>query len=139
VVTLHAANAKGKASRRFRIVAGDTLALTPPMGWNHWYAHYDRITDAMMREAADILVSSRMADVGYGYVNIDDCWMNAPKHSDPARVGPLRGPDGNLIPNKYFPDMKALTDYIHAKGLKAGTYISPGTLTCGGFGRQLAA
>ena len=72
-------NARGKSSRPFRIVSGDTLALTPPMGWNHWYAHYDRITDAMMREAADIMVSSGMADVGYQYVNIDDCWMNAPK------------------------------------------------------------
>src|SRR4029453_12254363 len=49
------------------------------------------------------------------------------------RVGPLRNSDGNLLPNKHFPDMKALTDYIHGKGLRAGTYISPGPLTCGGF------
>jgi alpha-galactosidase len=132
-VTLRAANKHGKTSRLFRIVSGDTLSLTPSMGWNHWYAHYDRVTDAMMREAADILVSSGMADVGYQYVNIDDCWMNAPKHSDPKRVGPLRDSSGNLVPNRYFPDMRQLTDYIHGKGLKAGTYISPGPLTCGGF------
>ncbi len=132
-LVIMATNAKGKTSRSFTIVAGDKLALTPPMGWNHWYAHYNRITDPMMRQAADVLISSGMADVGYQYVNIDDCWMNAPKARDPKRVGPLRDEKGNIIANSYFPDMKGLTDYIHAKGLKAGIYTSPGTLTCGGF------
>ena len=130
---IQASNSKGKDKRNFRIVAGDKLALTPPMGWNHWYAHYDRITDKMMREAADVMISSGMADVGYQYVNIDDCWMNAPKNNDPKRVGPLRDEKGNTLPNSYFPDMKGLTDYIHTKGLKAGIYTSPGPLTCGGF------
>jgi alpha-galactosidase len=133
VVTLYARNPHGLDQRTFKIVSGDTLALTPPMGWNHWYTHYDRITDKLMREAADVMISSGMADVGYQYVNIDDCWMNAPKHADPLRVGPLRDAQGNIIPNQYFPDMKALTDYIHAKGLKAGLYTSPGPFTCGGF------
>ena len=133
VVTLRAKNAHGAAERTFKIVSGDTLALTPTMGWNHWYAHYNRITDKMMREAADMMVSSGMADVGYQYVSIDDCWMNAPKHADPLRVGPLRDDKGNIMPNKHFPDMNALTDYIHARGLKAGTYTSPGPLTCAGF------
>jgi alpha-galactosidase len=133
LVTLHAKNAHGHAMRRLKIVAGDTLALTPPMGWNHWYTHYDRITDQLIRQAADLIVSSGMADVGYQYVNIDDCWMNAPKHNDPRRVGPLRDAQGNLLPNQYFPDMKALAEYIHGKGLKAGIYTSPGPLTCGGF------
>jgi len=126
-------NAHGRAERELRIAVGETLALTPPMGYNHWYAHYNRITDAMMREAADVMVETGMADVGYQYVNIDDCWMNAPKYDDPMRVGPLRDEDGNLICNQHFPDMKALTDYIHEKGLRAGTYISPGPLTCAGF------
>ena len=130
---IEASNLKGKNSRKFTISSGDKLALTPPMGYNHWYAHYDRITDKMMREAADVMISSGMADVGYQYVNINDCWMNAPKNNDPMRVGPLRDEKGNIIPNKHFPDMKGLTDYIHAKGLKAGIYTSPGTLTCGGF------
>ena len=58
------------------------------MGWNHWYAHYDRITDKLMREAADVMVSSGMADVGYQYVNIDDCWMNAPEAQRPAARRP---------------------------------------------------
>ena len=77
-VRLLAANGHGKAERRFRIVSGDTLALTPPMGWNHWYTHYNRITDKVMREAADAMVASGMADAGYQYVNIDDCWMISP-------------------------------------------------------------
>ncbi len=132
-VLIQAVNSKGKYQRQFKIVAGEKLALTPPMGWNHWYAHYDRITDKMMREAAEIMISSGMADVGYQFVNIDDCWMNAPENSDPLRVGPLRDEKGNIIPNRHFPDMKRLTDYIHAKGLKAGIYTSPGPLTCGGF------
>jgi len=132
-VNLKAKNSHGTCSRLLSIVAGDTLALTPPMGWNHWYAHYDRITDQLMREAADLLVSSGMADVGYAYVDIDDCWMNAPNNGDSRRVGPLRDSNGSLVPNQYFPDMKALTQYIHSKGLKAGIYTSPGPLTCGGF------
>ncbi len=132
-LTIHAKNSKGKDKRKLTIVAGDKLALTPPMGWNHWYAHYDRITDKMVREAADVMISSGMADVGYQYVNIDDCWMNASQNIDPMRVGPLRDEQGNIVPNRHFPNMKGLTDYIHTKGLKAGIYTSPGPLTCGGF------
>lgn len=132
-VTLKATNVHGAAERKFKIVCGDLLALTPPMGWNHWYAHYNRVTDKLMREAADVMIASGMADVGYQYVNIDDCWMNASRHADPLRVGPLRDAQGNILCNKHFPDMKALTDHIHAKGLKAGTYTSPGPLTCAGF------
>jgi alpha-galactosidase len=131
--TLSAKNAQGSAVRKFKIVCGDTLALTPPMGWNDWYCHYDRISDKLVREAADAMVRSGMADVGYQYVNIDDCWMNASRNKDPLRVGPLRDAAGNILPNKHFPDMKALTDYIHAKGLKAGLYTSPGPRTCAGF------
>ena len=132
-IQILAQNDKGKDKRTLKIVSGDKLALTPPMGWNHWYAHYNRITDEMVRQAADVLISSGMADVGYQYVNIDDCWMNAPKNNDPLRVGPLRDEDGNIVPNKHFPDMKGLTDYVHSKGLKTGIYTSPGPFTCGGF------
>ena len=59
-VKLTAKNKKGSSIREFKIVSGDTLALTPPMGWNHWYAHYDRVTDKMVREAADAMVDSGM-------------------------------------------------------------------------------
>lgn len=133
VVALRAMNAHGESARTLKIVSGDTLSLTPQMGWNHWYTHYDRITDQLMREAADVMVSSGMADVGYQFVNIDDCWMNKEKSKDPLHVGPFRDASGRILPNKHFPDMKALTDYIHGKGLKAGIYTSPGPLTCGGF------
>lgn len=132
-VTLQAMNSHGSSTRAFKIVSGDKLSLTPQIGWNHWYTHYDRITDKLMREAADVMVKSGMADVGYQFVNIDDCWMNKEKSKDPLHVGPLRDAAGNIIPNKHFPDMKAMTDYIHAKGLKAGIYTSPGPLTCAGF------
>ena len=132
-VTLQAKNAHGQATRTLKIVSGDTLALTPPMGWNHWYTHYDRITGLLIREAADVMVRSGMADVGYAYVSIDDCWMNAPKNKDPLRVGPLRDERGNILPNKHFPEMASMTDYIHRQGLKAGIYTSPGPLTCAGF------
>jgi alpha-galactosidase len=132
-VALRARNRHGEDHRTLRIVAGDRLALTPPMGWNHWYAHYDRITDELVRHAADTLVASGMADVGYQYVNLDDCWMNASQHRDPRRIGPLRDDRGDILPNSYFPDMAALTAYIHERGLKAGIYTSPGPTTCAGF------
>jgi alpha-galactosidase len=132
-VVLHAKNRAGEGTRSFRIIAGDTLALTPPMGWNHWYAHYDRITYQIMRQAADLMISNGMADVGYQYVNVDDCWMNSPSTNAPLRHGPLRDVEGKLNPNKEFDDMAALATYIHSKGLKAGLYSSPGPLTCGGF------
>ena len=132
-VTLKASNGKGSNSRPFKIVVGDTLALTPPMGWNHWYTHYTRITDELMREAADVMISSGMADAGYQYVNIDDCWMVKPGDPDPEIGGTPRDANGGILPNKRFPDMKALTAYIHSKGLKAGIYTGPGPLTCARF------
>mgnify|MGYP000486492132 CR=1 FL=1 len=132
-VTLKARNRHGSIQRIFKIVVGDTLALTPPMGWNHWYTHYNRITDRLMREAADVMIAYGMADYGYQYVNIDDCWMVKPNDPDPELGGAPRTPDGAIRPNRRFPDMAALADYIHAKGLKFGIYTSPGPLTCAGF------
>ncbi|MDP9174576.1 MAG: putative Ig domain-containing protein [Planctomycetota bacterium] len=133
IASLTATNSRGQATGRLRIACGDTLALTPPMGFNDWYAFYDRVTDETMRHAAEILVSSGMADVGYQYVNIDDCWAFAPSNRDKDRVGPLRDEKGNILPNRHFPDMKGLTDYIHVRGLRAGIYTSPGPLTCARF------
>ena len=138
-VALRASSRHGSSERVFTIVVGDQLSLTPPMGWNHWYTHYHRINDKLMREAADVMISSGMADVGYQYVNIDDCWMMKPGSDDPNLQGPERDASGAILANKYFPDMKALTAYIHSKGLKAGTYTSPGPLTCGKYVGSLAA
>lgn len=131
LVTLHAKNALGQAERKFRIVCGDMLALTPPMGWNTWYGWKNRVTDQVMRAAADAMVSTGMIDHGYMYVNIDAGWQRKPGSSHPMIGGPPRDTQGNINPNRYFPDMKAMTDYIHGKGLKAGIYSSPSPLTCG--------
>ena len=99
-------------------MVGCTLALTPPMGWNSWYIHYDRVTQDDVRAAADAMIRSGMANYGYQYINIDDGWMA--KRGEP----PYRGADGVVLPNKKFPDLKGLCDYIHAQGLKAGIYLA---------------
>ena len=131
--TIVAANARGRAERTFSIVVGDTLALTPPMGWNDWYTFYEKPSDALMRRAADIMIQSGMADHGYHYVNIDDAWMGRPRTEDPDEKLPARDERGMINANGRFPDMQALTGYIHGHGLKAGIYTSPGALTCAGF------
>ena len=132
-VTLSARNARGAAERPFRIVCGDTLALTPYMGWNSWYIWENHITEKRMREAADAMVSSGLADAGFSYVCIDDCWMVKPKASNEELGGPARDAEGRILCNKRFPDIKGMVDHIHSKGLKAGIYTSPGPLTCAGF------
>ena len=132
-VTLIAHNARGESKREFRIIAGQQLALTPPMGWNSWYIYLHHVTDTGMRSAADQMIASGMADFGYQYVNCDDCWARQPGLTN-AEVGdPVRATDGQILPNARFPDMKGMVDYIHAKGLKAGIYTSPGPKTCAGF------
>ena len=126
-VTLGAKNEHGTCARPLKIVVGDTLALTPPMGWNSWYIHYNRVTEQHMRSAADVMVASGMADYGYQYVNIDDCWMK--KKGDE----PYRDERGAMLPNSKFPNIKGMADYIHSKGLKAGLYTGPGPWTCAGY------
>lgn len=132
-VTLIARNARGKCKREFRIIVGNRLALTPPMGWNSWYIYLHHVSQAAMCRAADQMIASGMADFGYQYVNCDDCWAVQPESVDPETGGPVRAPDGQILPNKRFPDIKAMVDYIHARGLKAGIYTSPGPKTCAGF------
>lgn len=132
IVTFRAENAIGRTERKFKIVCGETLALTPHMGWNSWYVWEGHVTDAIMRAAADAMVSSGLRDHGYQYVNIDDCWPVKPGAADPSLGGEPRDAEGRVNANRRFPDMKALTEYIHARGLKAGIYTSPGPLTCAG-------
>ncbi len=129
-VTLQASNRHGRDRRDLRIVCGDTLALTPHMGWNSWYVWENHVTDPIMRAAADAMVSTGMIDHGYMYVNVDDCWAVRPGSPDPTLQGAPRDERGRVNSNPRFPDMKALTGYIHSKGLKAGIYTSPGPLTC---------
>jgi alpha-galactosidase len=97
------------------------LAKTPPMGWNSWNLFAEKINDQTVRTMADAMVSSGMRDAGYIYVNIDDTWEG------------VRDAQGNLQANHKFPDMKALADYVHSKGLKLGIYSSPGPRTCGSY------
>ena len=126
-VTLRATNVLGQAVRPLKIVCGDTLALTPPMGWNSWYIHYDRVSEAHLREAARRMIASGMADYGYQYVNIDGCWTK--KQGDK----PYRDAQGAVLPGRKFPDIKGMVDEIHAAGLKAGIYASPGPWDCAGY------
>uniref|UniRef100_A0A9I9D1U9 Alpha-galactosidase n=1 Tax=Cucumis melo TaxID=3656 RepID=A0A9I9D1U9_CUCME len=119
-------------SRRTEIIATDGdllrrnllangLGVTPPMGWNSWNHFACNINEKMIRETADALVSTGLSKLGYEYVNIDDCWAEI-----------ARDDKGNLVPkNSTFPSgMKALADYVHAKGLKIGIYSDAGYFTC---------
>jgi len=133
LVLLKAKNALGTAEKKFKIVCGDTIALTPPMGWSTWYMAYTNISDEMVRAQAKAMVDSGLADHGYVYVNIDDGWNIKLETDDPALGGPPRDENGSLRTNKRFPDMKALCDYVHSLGLKIGIYISPGPATCAGY------
>ncbi len=98
------------------------LALTPPMGWNSWNPFGENVSEAVIRETADAMVTSGLKSVGFSYVVIDDLWQGG------------RDTNGNLFPDpKRFPSgMKALADYVHTKGLKFGIYSDAGTKTCGG-------
>jgi alpha-galactosidase len=100
------------------------------MGWNSWNCWAHAVDDKKIRDCAKAMVDSGLIDHGWSYVNIDDCWMVKPDSNDPLIGGEPRDGQGMLIPNKNFPDMPALTEYIHGLGLKAGIYISPGPLTC---------
>ena len=104
-----------------RVVPQRGLALRPPMGWSSWNKFGEGIDDKTVRKIADALVSSGLRDAGYVYVNIDDGWQGK------------RDAEGRLQPNSKFPDMKALADYVHARGLKLGIYTSPGPKSCAGY------
>ncbi len=104
--------------------AGDSstaLAQTPPMGWNSWNWFAGKVTQEDVKQAADLMISTGMRDAGYIYVNIDDTWEGK------------RDASGVLHTNEKFPDMKALADYVHSKGMKLGIYSSPGDQTCAHF------
>jgi alpha-galactosidase len=131
-VTLQADNAAGAAERKFKIICGDQIALTPPMGWNSWNCFASSVTEDKIKAAADAMVSSGLINHGWSYINIDDFWQVHRDSKDPTLQGPQRTADGRILSNPRFPDMKGLAEFIHAKGLKAGLYSSPGPWTCGG-------
>jgi alpha-galactosidase len=102
--------------------APNGLAQTPPMGWNSWNHFACDVSDSLIRGTADAMVSSGMRDAGYRYVVIDDCWQVA------------RAADGTIVADSLrFPHgIKALADYVHARGLRFGIYTDAGTKTCQG-------
>ncbi|GMG98944.1 hypothetical protein Nepgr_000784 [Nepenthes gracilis] len=104
-----------------RYLLSNGLGLTPPMGWNSWNHFACHISENMIRETADALVSTGLSKLGYKYVNIDDCWAEL-----------TRDGKGNLVPkNSTFPSgIQALADYVHSKGLKLGIYSDAGYFTC---------
>jgi alpha-galactosidase len=131
-VALTAKNARGTASRELKIVCGDQIALTPPMGWNSWNCFAGAVSAEKVKAAADAMVNSGLINHGWTYINIDDFWEKHSASKDPSLGGPGRDAQGRMVPNPRFPDMKGLADYVHGKGLKIGIYSSPGPFTCGG-------
>lgn len=121
-VTLTVRNELGKDQKRIIFRIGDKIALTPPLGWNSWNVWGLSVDDEKVRDAARMIKESGLANYGWTYINIDDGWE-----------APERTPRGELLSNEKFPDMKALSDYVHNLGLKIGIYSSPGPLTCGGY------
>jgi alpha-galactosidase len=103
----------------------ENLALTPPMGWNSWNTFQTRIDEKLVKDIADLFVSSGMKDAGYAYIVLDDGWMTMER--DPKT--------GDLIPDpaKFPSGMKSLVEYVHSKGLKFGLYNCAGTKTCAGY------
>jgi alpha-galactosidase len=113
-VLVSASNALGVAERELKIVVGNQLCLSPPMGWCSWNAWLKKVDQKKMEEAAEYLVRTGLKDHGFLFVNIDDGWQ-----------GVRSGKDNALQANEKFPNMKGLCDKIHALGLKAGIYHTP--------------
>jgi len=122
-IQLSAKNSAGSARRTLRILVGDTLALTPPMGFLSWNVIQGLISETVVKEIADAFVKYGLRDEGYQYIVMDDCWAG------------YRDKNGNIHPDSMrFPHgIKALSDYLHARGLKFGLYSSPGAVTCAGY------
>lgn len=114
-IMLHAKNASGETKREFKLVIGETLALTPPMGWNSWNIYATKVTQELLLANAKAMVSSGLIDHGWSYMNIDDVWQG-------ERGGEFHAIQPNPV---TFPDIKKASDEIHAMGLKMGIYSTP--------------
>lgn len=120
-VELSAVNAHGKATQKVKVIIGDKINLTPPLGWNSWNCWGMAVSDQRVKQSANAMVSSGLVNHGWTYINVDDGWQGD------------RNAAGVLQPNDKFPDMKQLGDYLHSNGLKFGIYSSPGDKSCGGL------
>jgi len=122
IINLTAKNSKGIDSRKLTLRVGDTICLTPPMGWNSWYVHSEGVSEKAIREIATAMKAKGLADHGWSYVNIDDCWMGE------------RHPETKAIQaNSKFNDMKAMVDYVNSLGMKVGIYSTPWMSTYAGY------
>lgn len=114
-VTLHAKNKVGQTSRVLKIVVGETIALTPPMGWNSWNIYATKVTQELVAANARAMVNSGLINHGWSYMNIDDVWQ-----------GKRGGEFHAILPDSStFPDMQSLCNEVHALGLKIGIYSTP--------------
>lgn len=112
-----------KVIQQSPVVSNDQiLALTPPMGWNSWNPFGENVSEQVIKETADAMVSSGLKDAGFTYIVIDDFWQGG---RDTA-IGTL-----NYNSERFPSGIKALADYVHSKGLKFGIYSDAGTMTCG--------
>ena len=164
-IEIFAANAGGKASKHFTIVAGDELSLTPPMGWSSWYSYGRKAKESDILKTARLMKKYRLEQYGWSILEIDDPWTNQPDEKDslwirlthktnnkvyqyhegpnnlPDRKGKLRDHNGEILPNQYFKNIGQTVKKIHELGFKVGIYSSPGPLTCGGvagsYGHEL--
>lgn len=100
------------------------IVQTPPLGWNTWNTFGEKINEQLIRETADVMVSSGLLEAGYNYLVIDDCWSKRKRNEK----GELEAD-----PEKFPNGMKAVADYVHSKGLKFGMYSCCGTMTCAGY------
>ncbi|MFC1766181.1 NPCBM/NEW2 domain-containing protein, partial [Planctomycetota bacterium] len=132
-IKLTVRNTLGHVNAPLKLVVGDKIALTPPMGWNSWNCWGCAVDAGKVLQAAHAMVNSGLIHYGWTYINIDDCWMRHPDSNAPAIAGPVRDENGLLRCNERFPDMPGLIEEIHSLGLKAGIYISPGPTTCQGY------
>ena len=123
IVSLDAGSDLGHDIQELKIiVGGHALSQTPPMGWNSWNAWNIHVTEDRVKQAAELMVNSGLADKGYRYIIVDAGWQGS------------RDRHGNIRPNAKFPGgMKALGDFIHARGLQFGIYSSPGPTDCCGY------
>ncbi|WP_215242218.1 NPCBM/NEW2 domain-containing protein [Dyadobacter helix] len=122
ITTLKAKNKLGESVKKLTIKVGDTIALTPPIGWNGWNSWETHIDREKVIASADAMVKTGLKDHGWTYINIDDAWQG-------VRSGPMNA----LQPNEKFPDFKGMVDYIHSLGLKAGLYSTPYISSYGGY------
>ena len=123
LVTMKANNNFGAAQKQLTIKIGDTISLTPPIGWNGWNSWARLIDREKVIASANAMVNMGLSKHGWTYINIDDGWQGYRTANNYA-----------LQPNKKFPDFKGMIDEIHSKGLKLGLYSTPWITSYAGFG-----